>query len=41
MLITQASMSISGPPELPWLIAASVYTPSITVSTAALGDATH
>src|SRR3954468_8846449 len=32
MPITSAFMSISGPPELPWLIDASVCTPSITVS---------
>ena len=32
MPITSESMLISGPPELPWLIDASVCTPSMTVS---------
>ena len=32
MPMTSEFMLISGPPELPWLIAASVCTPSITVS---------
>ena len=30
--MTSEFMSMSGPPELPWLIAASVWIPSITVS---------
>ena len=32
MPMTLAFMSISGPPELPWLIDASVWMPSMTVS---------